>query len=528
MINKKQIQTLKDIDIIDLKEYDEANEITDKDLESGTLKNVLLLNMSTIKLGKDNSIDKTEYQYIKGNNEYNAIGYGQLEPVPQILNDLLSQNNSNEKLDLIVITASEKAMEPINRGMPFNIAYMQENDNKSIIDENKTVKYVASAVELFKYHMIKKLGKNIRFKTIAIEPNNKTLYDLTYIIRKIDSKLESGIKLYMDIHGGIRDTQMLFDAVISVLGIENINLETVFSCEFNHEEKVHKIKDVTEQFQIFKFVSGIDDFINHGSSFEMQKYISKCNSSNPKQQNIISAIQNISDSLTLCKVEGFDNALDNLNQALKEYEKESNPDYMFKLLVDIIKKDYGPVLIKEKRNLYTEVDWAYKKDLYQQALTLIEAKTPEFICNTFFDIKKIIDNRTNKPLNLNSLKKGTRIFGKENLENILYKTMFYQNGTSNNFKINNQNLSYTFTCSSKKYDVTIKLKKDVNLEAFKKLGSTWWDVKSNIRNPIAHCDDQKLKEIFKDIETDSTTSNNSIVVSKQIERFLKRLNALLK
>ena len=530
------------VEIEDLKKFKDENEIkikpddkkiyvqkTDKEKDSkikshelkvNQIKNVLILGMSTLPC--KNTLSVNTYKY----NDKKVYGYGQMDPIPQMLDEEIKDGN----IDLIIITASNKAVEQINK----SVYYDKESKLCKESDKENTVNYKCSAVELFKYHMMNKFRGNILFKTIEIEENNvdKSVYELTNLIRNLNIKTEDDtseqkIRFYMDIHGGLRETQTLFDAAITVLGIENIEMEKVFTCNFEEKEKINKIKEVTDQFQIFKFVSGVDDFINHGSSFEIKNYVDKCNDGNQdNRKQLVKAIKQISDALLLCKVEGFEKALDNLNNNINiGFEN----DYLFKILADIIKSDYGKLLEKAKkeRSLYDEIKWAKNKDLYQQALTLIEAKTPKFILDNYLNINSICYKKNNSKVYAKIFREKVRSFPDEKLDSILYRTMFFENGRNNKMYIDKEEgvLHYQYSKNDDDYSVAVKLKTKVNESEFKELGAIWWYIKKEIRNNIAHSNDSELNKLVKDSKFED--NNNIIVVSDKIDEYLEQLQKLM-
>lgn len=507
----------------DLSNYSLANELTAEEQSSVEIKNVLILGMSTLPF--KNPLTVNAYRYnSKNNGEYKVYGYAQLDPVPQILMKEISEGN----LDLIIITATDSALKQQNK----TIVYEADSELCKEEDKGRTINYKCSAVELFKYHMINKFkNKNdIKFKTIEIDEKDmaRSLYDLTTYIHDIHMK--NKFRLYMDIHGGPREIQTVFDAAITVLGIENIEIQKVFTSNFGSgADIVNDIQDVTDGFQIFKLVSGIYDFINHGSTYEIKKYVDKCQNENQgNRENLVESIQKISDALLLCKLSGFESALDILSETMKTGFEN---DYIFQIFMEIVKADYGK-LLEEDRSLYDEIKWAYQKDLYQQALTLIEAKTPMLVMDKYFIVNSLSYTKNGYPTNAKTFRIDTGAFKNEKLGSILYRTMFFENGKFNNMDIDSNDNVLSYTCIGRDkstYNVSVDLKSTINLTVFQELGSMWWDIKSNIRNAIMHSNDTTLSKIIKDSNYTYALGekNINIVVSKQIESFLEKLKELL-
>ena len=490
-------ENLTDNKVIDLNEYKDKNEIENID----DVKNVLILGMST--LPYKTPLTQNSYEY--GCNGIKIYGYGQLDPIPQLLNEEILE----EKLDLIIITATSATLNQYNK----SVSYEEDSELCKEDCSGKTVNFKCSAVELFKYHMMNKFGDNIKFKTIKIDDDevDSSIYTLTNFIRGLyKSKENSQKRLYMDVHGGPRINQTLLDAAITVLGIEDIEIEKVFTCEFEErktgeeekKEKVNKIKDVTDQFQIFKFVSGIDDFINHGSSYEIKNYVDKCCDDNQhNREELVKAIQKISDALILCKVTGFETALDNLKETIENGNKN---DFMFRMLVDIIKSDYGK-LIEKDRSLYDEIKWAVEKDLYQQVLTLIEAKTPQYVFKELLDLNTLKFKKESSDdwllYEANSDNKSyLEILTQHKpysqpIETKLTEAMAYN--CCNDLENDDGKIKFKISNKGNEYKIEIGKVSEFNIVRFKRLLIKWNNIKSEIRNAVAHSSDESLRTIVK-------------------------------
>lgn len=88
---------------------------------------------------------------------------------------------------------------------------------------------------------------------------------------------ERGLTLYLDTHGGLRGVQRILEATVSLLKIENINIEEAFAVQFSDSndepQKNNLITLETENMEIFNFVSGINEFISCGRADILMDYV---------------------------------------------------------------------------------------------------------------------------------------------------------------------------------------------------------------------------------------------------------------
>ena len=174
-------------------------------------------------------------------------------------------------------------------------------------------------------------------------------------------------KLWIDIHGGYRDISLTFNAIISLLKVYEIKTDKVVTVQWSNG-KASVIKDVTDSFNMFDFVSGMNEFIQYGSadtllSFD-NEYIDK---------SILESIRDISDGTKLCDPYLYKKGLVELGKRLSKGKQGKYTD----LFEQYIRNDYGELL--DKPTNLGIVKRCYKKKMYQQALTFIESLMPESI-----------------------------------------------------------------------------------------------------------------------------------------------------
>ena len=94
------------------------------------------------------------------------------------------------------------------------------------------------------------------------------------------------INLYIDIHGGPRETFAVIDAIMMLVNkINNINLEDVFNIRYDDKNKITTILSIKNEYQVFDFVSGINEFLNFGRSDSLVEYNDNVKANKIKNKN---------------------------------------------------------------------------------------------------------------------------------------------------------------------------------------------------------------------------------------------------
>lgn len=350
---KRKTQTEKISEIIVGKEDIKECELTPN------IKNVLLLNMSTfprsLKLGRN------RYQYKQNQEVYEVFGCGQLEPVPKLLQKKLAVNG--EKLDLILIMASDEVHERKT---------IEVEETADIVQSaTKWVTKCGTAVDFFKEQInISDADTNFREFVTNTDNQQESMGEIVGFIRKI-KECNPNFKLYIDMHGGLRQVQLLVDAVINLLSMEKIRVEDAFSIAgVQNIEEATPITNVTNEMRIFDFVSGMNEFINYGRSKGLENFFGNKN-------KIVNNIRSISRAIQICDIDSFLKSVDRMRDNLKITES-SEENLLLKIFIGNMKADYGKLLEADRTDLDL-LKWCGRKGFYQQALTVIESRMPKFL-----------------------------------------------------------------------------------------------------------------------------------------------------
>lgn len=363
-----------------LKVQEKENQLHElvKDIKSNpNEKNVLLLAMSTLPNERQRQVlkyvvdDSIKELFDQGNAE--GSYFYQLEPVPKMLVEELSKNN--EKLDYIYALntfASNNSKSFLTDGVEKNIYYS---------DEFKEY----TAFEYFQERCSKIIDKE-DIIDIPVEKEkdvvdvSTALYDFTTRLVQLTKNYK--VNLYVDIHGGFRDTATVLNAVLMLINnINNIELKDVYSVKFSNPEGI--IKSVKKTSNIYDFVGGMQEFLSFGRSNGLIRFNETIQ--NGTDVMLVDAINNISDSILLNRMNNFSMNLKDLSETLKQNELQGFYGIVKGLVsnnykVQIKNRTYD-LLGRDSDYLPAQLKWCLDKKLLQQALVLIESQTAVTLVN---------------------------------------------------------------------------------------------------------------------------------------------------
>lgn len=374
-----------------LKVQEKENQLHElvKDIKSNpNEKNVLLLAMSTLPFKKGVT------KYSEKNSNIDGYYLCQLEPVPKMLAEVLSKDG--KKLDYIYI---------LNSWLTENKKLFVSNDeSKNVYYSNEYKEY--TAFEYFNERCASLIDNeniiNISLEKVKDKVEvSQALYDFTNQL--IELTKDSTINLYVDIHGGLRDSFTVVDSVLMLMkNMYNVNLVDMYSVKQTDVKTDYEVVSVKDEYTIYDFVGGMHEFLSFGHSNGLENYTrSRLSESNgivqKNNRSLVEAINTFSDGISLNKVEYFTNNLKKLADKLKIKEssentngvEESNKGY-FDTVKELIVNNYIVDLKKIESNgsesiqynlltdamdyLPAQLKWCLDKGLLQQALTLIESE----------------------------------------------------------------------------------------------------------------------------------------------------------
>lgn len=182
-------------------------------------------------------------------------------------------------------------------------------------------------------------------------------------------------RFWVDVHGGFRGTMTVLTGIISLLKIDGIVPDRVYSPRYDNKAGEMTLPGTIEEIEIFDFVSGMDNFINYGNADLLRTYF-KGHHVSEYEERILLAIDKVALGTQCCDTVSYKQGLTELSRLLKEPEPEDS--FLLGLFLNYIRDSYGDLLTKNRSTLMI-VRRCVEKKLYQQALTFIEASMVEEI-----------------------------------------------------------------------------------------------------------------------------------------------------
>ena len=166
---------------------------------------------------------------------------------------------------------------------------------------------------------------------------------------------------------------------------QNVVLEEKVATRFESENRVHEIEEVSEQYKPYELITAMRIFQQYGWGDDLKRYFDSEENTDQNVKNLMEAIKDASDSIKLCKVNEFDQAIGRVSQYYNELEgQHSGKNTLLEIILQDIEKEYGDLLVvdeneqMENRPLHyvKQIKWCLGKQFIQQALTITESKMP--------------------------------------------------------------------------------------------------------------------------------------------------------
>ena len=191
---------------------------------------------------------------------------------------------------------------------------------------------------------------------------------------------------YIVTHGGPRDVMLSLNAVVSLLDEEGIVPTKI--CGTNLATKM--IDDQMASFDMFRFVSGMRDFLNFGNVDVLRKYYSdsttflhgtdRGNENKKTQKQFLETLNKISIGIQYSNPDSYIEGLNQLKEIMSNTRNINLASSNLGIFLDTIISDFGTIL-NNNMTMIDMVERCINKKQYQQALTFLESAFPDFYRN---------------------------------------------------------------------------------------------------------------------------------------------------
>lgn len=313
-------------------------------------KNIIVLAMSTLP-GSVKSVQEIRPSKFtwedNGGEEYEYLS--QLEPISTMI------KKKEGSLDRVIILATKETLEKV---------YDAEGEK-------------ISAVDFYR----KRMGLTDEATEIVDVAEDDFVPAISQTVKEIrqywkentaeTDRTEDAVHLWIDTQGSFRNINLVLNAVITLLKRDGIVPSGIYSLNYNAQNKIQQIKDQTNTYKIFGFVSGINEFTQSGRAEQLTEYYRQIGQ--PVPESIV-IMGNIAEAIQMCDMGAFDQQLEKFRKLHKKEGHHSGDD-LLEMFREQIQRDYGKLLEDDCTGLAV-IKWFYGKGFYQQAITYIESKMP--------------------------------------------------------------------------------------------------------------------------------------------------------
>ena len=480
----------------------EANGTVINDKEKN-IENVILLSMSTL----PDKVKQNKFKFKIEKKERIFYGQSQLSPDTKTILSIIDAKG--EGIDRIVILATKEAREKkeitLIDGEGKEIS--KENVDAVSFFEDEILAYVAKRKKNPKEYCLQNLSlTEDKFVVVDLD-EEEFIYDA---VKAIKGDGDKEINLYINMQGGIRSTMMKMNAITELLESQNVRVVGRYANNYNAgKSKQYESVSVADDYRPYELVTAMTIFKKYGRGEKLLEYFSDADKY-PLSNELAEAIKLAADSIQLCDVDGFDEAIEAIRKFDEKY-KESKASPTLKIIYQDIKSDYEFILNAEHKYV-AQIRWCLNKGFLQQAMTILESKMPDEYVRSgilYFCQKgqeEVVLNKFELMYENNYLIEGKQ---KDSKEAFMMKNI-------NHFFINsivgqNEDTKKLFIRSSFKQQYQIEKYFGILKEDFKTgVEESYWNYRKikKIRNEMNHAQSSK----------DSQSSENNIV------GFYKRMN----
>ena len=214
-------------------------------------------------------------------------------------------------------------------------------------------------------------------------PVDSILQLIDVVIGEHDEEVELYVALNND---DMTDNYVLMNLldILDMMHEDRVAVKHIFTTTEATNAIAGEIRDDTPSYGITELTAATRAFLKYGKVDMLVDYWNGSGSHDELIERVIYAMKRIDVGLSLCNIKEMEEGIITLRELFREAEQKPAPeDYfgkLFMVLAEGVRRDYGKLMEGDDIQFIDLVKWGYRKKLYQQTLTLIEARAPhEFI-----------------------------------------------------------------------------------------------------------------------------------------------------
>lgn len=185
---------------------------------------------------------------------------------------------------------------------------------------------------------------------------------------KILANVNSGDEILLDTTGGFRNAVTYMLLITRILSYSEIPVRAAVYSNYNKKE----IEDLSETMRLFDLVEGMQEMTSFGSVHSIKQYYKATGKKDGKIEKMLLAVEELTETVSLCRTEALDEKTRQFNDALKEAEKSE--DLLFRQMLTAFKEKFGG-----QWNVISILNWCLESGMVQQALTIYTERIPTYL-----------------------------------------------------------------------------------------------------------------------------------------------------
>lgn len=185
---------------------------------------------------------------------------------------------------------------------------------------------------------------------------------------KILANVNSGDEIFLDTTGGFRNAVTYMLLITRILSYSEISVSAAVYSNYNKKE----IEDLSETMRLFDLVEGMQEMTSFGSVHSIKQYYEATGKKDKEIAKMLSAVEELTETITLCRTEALDEKMRQFNDALKGAEKSE--DLLFRQMLTAFKEKFGG-----QWNVISILNWCLESGMVQQALTIYTERIPTYL-----------------------------------------------------------------------------------------------------------------------------------------------------
>lgn len=334
-------------------------------------------------------------QFINGvDNEAQAIDIDVKELLTDDRIEKIKDFVKNESNIFYKLNTDDKKLQELKDNL-FDIAHsiLEADETKTLTEKSKEYITCFNGIQSYFYSTIseenkmKALDENseLDIEYIEIDDDNDYVYgfedfakSLYRIINDPDCQYTVNVDT-QEISSIDSHTLLTF---ISMAGTIRKNVDFNFLISFSRsvENFCLEIKDESEKYEITNLLTGIQSLIQHGKIDLIKDYCKSINYKSVILGKLLLGLEYIDAGVSLNNISDLQYGIQVIKLLQKQKIEDDANEYdslAYSCISLAIKNDFAEILESDDIDILELIAWAFRKDYYQQALTMIESLTPD-------------------------------------------------------------------------------------------------------------------------------------------------------